>query len=251
MRKIFGLICLALLFLASAALPPLEANNYDQIINDHPLLMVKFFASDCTHCKQVAPEFAKLADSAATGGFSVSEVNCEEESAICSKNSVSAYPTFKLFVEGYPIEYTGGRKSEDFTEWIGWVKKQISGKLAALTPEQIEKKKGKEVFVVGWGLNEVEKKMVKIAGSMSENVKFYQAEQESSSPRIALVLKNHTELDFPKTFIIPGELSNWAFKKALPAVIPFNVQENVNYILSQKEIKFMLIFMDHQKGQSK
>lgn len=176
MGKIFGLLCLLLLSLASAALLPLHADNYDRILSDHPLLMVKFYASDCAHCKQVAPEFAKLADSAATGGFSAGEVDCEQETAICSKNGVSAYPSFKLFVEGYPIEYTGGRKSEDLLEWIGWVKKQIGGKLAVLTGEQLEKKKGKEVFVVGRGLSEVEKKMVKIAASMSENVKFYQAE---------------------------------------------------------------------------
>ncbi|KAK2722653.1 hypothetical protein QYM36_002993, partial [Artemia franciscana] len=83
-------------------------------------ITLKFYAPWCTHCKNLAPEYVKAAEKLATQGslIKLAEINAEEERGISKRYDISGYPTLKLFKDGKPLDYTGGRMAESIVQWL-------------------------------------------------------------------------------------------------------------------------------------
>lgn len=73
------------------------------------------YAPWCGHCKALAPEYEKAADTLVASGkdLPLIKVDCTEEQDLCQKYEVQGYPTVKLFKgpENH-IAYPGGRNAE-------------------------------------------------------------------------------------------------------------------------------------------
>ncbi|PFH32353.1 protein disulfide isomerase [Besnoitia besnoiti] len=98
----------------------LTASNFDDTLKKHEIVLVKFYAPWCGHCKRMAPEYEKAAKMLKEKGSSVllAKVDATAETDIADKQGVREYPTVTLFRNEKPEKFTGGRTAEAIVEWI-------------------------------------------------------------------------------------------------------------------------------------
>jgi protein disulfide-isomerase A6 len=75
----------------------LTAQNFDSLVlNSDSVWMVEFFAPWCGHCKSLAPEWQKAADSM-KGTVKFGAVDATVETSLASRYKIEGYPTIKVF----------------------------------------------------------------------------------------------------------------------------------------------------------
>lgn len=84
---------------------------------------MEFYAPWCGHCKNLAPELAKVGaavEKTKPQHVVVGKVNCDAHSAVCQKYGVRGYPTLKFFPKGKtePEEYDRGRTADDLVGFL-------------------------------------------------------------------------------------------------------------------------------------
>jgi protein disulfide-isomerase A6 len=100
----------------------LTPSNVNTILDGSKYVFVEFYAPWCGHCKNLAPEYAKVGE--AIEKFKpkdvvVAKVNCDEHKDICGKYEVRGYPTLKFFGKNAaPEDYQKGRSAEDIIEFL-------------------------------------------------------------------------------------------------------------------------------------
>ena len=94
---------------AGGVVEQLTDESFEKI--HHGVWFVKFFVPWCGSCRTLEPQWKNLA-AVAADRYNVAEVDCGEQSSLCS--DVRFYPTLRLFIEGQdnPIVYTGERSVE-------------------------------------------------------------------------------------------------------------------------------------------
>ncbi|MFH4979771.1 hypothetical protein AB6A40_006480 [Gnathostoma spinigerum] len=93
----------------------LKDDDFDSILEEHELALVKFFAPWCGHCKRLKPEFEKAAKKLRGDDPPVflAEVDCTDVKETCKRFDVSGYPTMKIFRNGvFEKDYDGPREAE-------------------------------------------------------------------------------------------------------------------------------------------
>jgi len=99
----------------------LKSDNFEDALQlDY--VLVEFYAPWCGHCKALAPEFAAAATQLRNDGSNIylAKVDATQETELAERFEVRGYPTLKLFSKrkGAPIEYSGGRTSEQIIKWL-------------------------------------------------------------------------------------------------------------------------------------
>jgi protein disulfide-isomerase A1 len=124
--KIF-LICLLLTSLNTQEIAEedhvlvLTEANFDSAIAKYEMLLVKFYAPWCGHCKTMAPEFSNAAQQLKkTEGNKVTlaKVDATIEAKLAERYNIEGFPTLKWFQNTRESDYNGGRKAEDIIEWV-------------------------------------------------------------------------------------------------------------------------------------
>jgi len=74
----------------------------------------------CGHCKQLAPHYARAAKALKNRDTPIplAKVDATAEAKLAERFEVQGYPTLKFFINGEPIEYTGGRTDLEILLWI-------------------------------------------------------------------------------------------------------------------------------------
>ncbi|KAL0050174.1 hypothetical protein WJX82_005825 [Trebouxia sp. C0006] len=105
---------------------PLTSTNFPSS-KDQSVYLVEFYAPWCGHCKQLAPEWSKVAKSF-KGIGKVAAVNCEEDKQLCGKHGVKGYPTIKSVVNGKLHDYQGDSLSGQYAGKIAFGEARGSNK---------------------------------------------------------------------------------------------------------------------------
>ena len=109
------------LLLSLQEVVPLNANNFDQYIQDHKYVLVKFFAPWCGHCQALAPKWIKLSEQT---DIPVAEVDCTTQQSICGRFGVNGYPTIKMLSANETLDYQGPREAKDIKQWAEGIAKE-------------------------------------------------------------------------------------------------------------------------------
>lgn len=100
----------------------LTQSNYQDTLNNNKLVFINFYADWCMFSQQLTPVFHQAADiiNAEYQNVKLARIDCEVEQQLASQNSVSKYPTIKLFRNGKALrrEYRGQRSVEAFRAYI-------------------------------------------------------------------------------------------------------------------------------------
>jgi thiol-disulfide isomerase/thioredoxin len=131
----------------------LDADTFQYARKNQEFLFVDFYASWCSHCRELMPTWevlaevmidvaeARFADNLEQEGkqthdyseadlehamrvhlpVMIAKVDCVDHKQLCHENMVMAYPTLRLFVDGKPWkggDYRGHRTVVEMTDWL-------------------------------------------------------------------------------------------------------------------------------------
>jgi len=80
------------------------------VVESKDVWMVLFYAPWCGHCKNIFPEWKKMAE-AVHPSIKVAQVNADEHKELGSQFGVKGFPTIKMFLSDKkkPVDYSGAR----------------------------------------------------------------------------------------------------------------------------------------------
>ncbi|GBG86292.1 hypothetical protein CBR_g41286 [Chara braunii] len=99
----------------------LTPETFDEVVGKDQHVFVKFYAPWCGHCKRLAPDWDMLGTAfKKVGSVAIAKVDCDAHKDLCSRFSISGYPTLKFFPKGSltPQDYQGGRTPDDLIEFV-------------------------------------------------------------------------------------------------------------------------------------
>jgi len=218
----------------------LTNSNFDEAVNSNKFLLVEFYAPWCGHCKALAPEYAKAAGKLKSENSEVrlGKVDATVQSELGERFKIRGYPTLKFFVDGTPLEYNGGRTSDEIIQWLK--KKSGPASVTVNTVEELKKLQGEnEVLVVGLfkdvngeqaqTFNNVAKLVDSAAFAItSEQAVFDELNVKSSEGLVLLKNFDEGRNDFDGQFD-SEEIKRFVHANQLPLVTEFN-QESAQKI---------------------
>ena len=88
--------------------------SFDSVVGNSKLIMVKFYAPWCSHCKKLAPEYEKAASSLAKKipPVPMASVDATSNPELKNRFAIETFPTLKLFKKG---EFVGNYDGVDMT----------------------------------------------------------------------------------------------------------------------------------------
>lgn len=266
-------LCLAL-SLIGLVMSEVEVNNegvlvltvdtFQEGITSSDFVLVEFYAPWCGHCKALAPEYAKAAQSLLEKhpdlSVKLAMVDATVETSLAKDHGVRGYPTLKFFRKDAPTEpsdYSGGRKADEIVAWI--LKKTGPPAIDMPSVEEAQKVIDAEEFVV-IGFFEQEdseeaKAFIKLAQGM-DDVKF--------GISVAAAVRDHHEIgankvavfrkfDEPKLVydgaLVAEELKPFIQSSRLPYIIEFS-DENAPKIFSGSVKNHALLFCKVEDAES-
>ncbi len=99
----------------------LTDDTFQDFVASHKYVFVMFTSPDCPHCKKAKPQYVKLAQKFAGDDKSevvIALVDTQSGSKTMQRFQVTAYPTFKYFFNGIPIDYKVDRTERYMTAWL-------------------------------------------------------------------------------------------------------------------------------------
>lgn len=143
------ILCTMLIFIAKSAWPKIQPIVWPEeptkegklyVLTDRSFRghisrgdhFVMMYAPWCGHCKQLKPDWEKLAKQPKGTETKIGKVDCTANKVTCDKYEVKGYPTLLYFRNGELLEnYTGSKTVDSLKEYVRTMKhKQTEGKTA-------------------------------------------------------------------------------------------------------------------------
>jgi len=193
-RQLFLLATLAAAAVASitadaqTAVVTATKDNFDSLLEENELMLVKFYAPWCGHCKQMAPHYEAAALKLKEKGSKVvlAKVDATQEGELADKHGVRGYPTLKFFRKGVSTEYSGGRTEEKIIEWVESMTGPAVIKYEGDYEAKLKEDDAKVAFVGEFKSsdNDVYKLYEEAAETNRQQARFYISTSDSNADRI-------------------------------------------------------------------
>lgn len=235
----------------------LTKGNFKKAIADNEFILVEFYAPWCGHCKALAPEYSKAAETLESEGSNIKlgKVDATEEGELAEEFGVRGYPTLKFFKSGKPIDYSGGRTAPDI---VSWLKKKTGPPAKELTSVDEAKEfiEASNVAVVGFFKDQstdAAKNFLAAAsgiddhpfGITGDDAVF--AEYKVEGEKVVLFKKfddNRSDLEGE---ITPEAVTKFVAAEALPLVVEFN-HDTAQKIFGGEIRSHLLLFFSKEAG---
>lgn len=89
--------------------------NYDELINEAPVVLVEFFASWCPHCQKMMPVVGDMREKY-KGRMPVYQLDIDNNEEASTAAEVDVIPTFILYKDGKPAWRYSGEIAADVLE---------------------------------------------------------------------------------------------------------------------------------------
>ncbi|CAG9321154.1 unnamed protein product [Blepharisma stoltei] len=98
----------------------LTDDTFEEVLSTNPYVFVEFYSPWCAHCRYFDPLYSKVSTlfSENTPQVIISKIDATVHLEAAENYDISAYPTFKLFINKEPIDYTGPRSENGMINWI-------------------------------------------------------------------------------------------------------------------------------------
>ncbi|KAJ1503569.1 protein disulfide-isomerase precursor [Coelomomyces lativittatus] len=89
--------------------------HFDALTETDQIILFKFYATWCGHCKQLAPVLDKVAERLKKNKISakIVKIDCEQHAELASAHKIRGYPTLKVLRNKKLSDYEGGSRTED------------------------------------------------------------------------------------------------------------------------------------------
>jgi len=239
-------------YINSAALQLTQA-NYQDTLNNNKVVFINFYADWCMFSQQLAPIFHQSADiiHEEYQNVKIARVDCEMEQRIALENSVSKYPTIKLFRNGKPLrkEYRGQRSVDAFSAYIKQQMKPAVGDVLDPADLKVDPERNTLVGYFDAKNNEAYQVFEKLADELFETVDFLACLGEGFDKE-----RSHGENVVYKPKTVSGEpesaysgtltnfetLQSWLNEKANPLVREITFENGEE--LTEEGLPFLILF---------
>jgi len=194
-------------------------SDFQSRIADQDLVLVKYYAPWCGHCKKIAPEFEKAATVLKDNDPPVvlAEVDCTAEGKdTCGQAGVSGYPTLKAYKRGEKaFDYEGPRDADGIVKYMK-SKAGPSSKELKTVEEATKFLENSEHSIIGFFDSATEKsnqEFQKLASALSDDFRFahtFSAEVMQKYP-----YKNEVVIFQPKRLVTKMEPSEVKYTDTL------------------------------------
>ncbi|XP_010989400.3 protein disulfide-isomerase A2 [Camelus dromedarius] len=229
-------------------------------LQEHPALLVEFYAPWCGHCKALAPEYSRAAAllAAESAKARLAKVDVPAEPELAEEFAVTEYPTLKFFRDGnriHPEEYTGPLDAEGIAEWL---RRRVGSSATQLEDEEGAQAliDARDVVVVGF-FQDLKDKDVAIFLAVAQDaldMTFGLTDRPQLFQKFGLtkdtvvVFKKFDEgrADFPvdkELGLDQGELSRFLLTHSMHLVTEFNSQTSPK-IFAAKILNHLLLFVN-------
>lgn len=207
----------------------LTQSNFQNFIERHPKVFVKFYAPWCGHCKAMAPAYSELAQEMkeADNGIPIAKVDATVEKELAEKYSIQGFPSLKMFMNGEAVDYNGERTKEAIAEWI---KSKGESKLQNLTTiEQLETFQKESIGVI-FLVDQTESDLVKKFETFSmnyEDVPFAYSHSQEVKDKFEITQKYGfvivRDFDDGNKFLVVDELTDMTGLKSFFEAVRFPI----------------------------
>jgi thioredoxin 1 len=92
--------------------------NFNQILQDNSLVLVKYYADWCGNCKLIAPKVRRISEEEQYAGIAFVDINAEENPEARKTAGVDNLPFFAAFKNGELVGGSAASKIEFVQELI-------------------------------------------------------------------------------------------------------------------------------------
>uniref|UniRef100_A0A1L8EFM8 Protein disulfide-isomerase n=1 Tax=Haematobia irritans TaxID=7368 RepID=A0A1L8EFM8_HAEIR len=235
----------------------LTVDNFKKAIEDNEYILVEFYAPWCGHCKSLAPEYAKAAQTLAEkeSNIKLAKVDATVEGALAEEYQVRGYPTLKFFRSGAPVDYTGGRQAADIVSWVSKKTGPPAKELASVEDAETFLKDN-EIAVVGFfkDLESAEAKAFVSAANALDSFAFgitsnddVIAKYEAKDGAVVLFKPFDDKKSVYSGEINVEDIKKFAQVESLPLIVEFN-HESASKIFGGSIKSHLLFFVSKEAG---
>uniref|UniRef100_A0A1L8EFE1 Protein disulfide-isomerase n=1 Tax=Haematobia irritans TaxID=7368 RepID=A0A1L8EFE1_HAEIR len=235
----------------------LTEKNFKKAIDDNEFILVEFYAPWCGHCKSLAPEYAKAAQTLAEkeSPIKLAKVDATVEGSLAEEYQVRGYPTLKFFRSGAPVDYTGGRQAADIVSWVSKKTGPPAKELASVEDAETFLKDN-EIAVVGFfkDLESAEAKAFVSAANALDSFAFgitsnddVIAKYEAKDGAVVLFKPFDDKKSVYSGEINVEDIKKFAQVESLPLIVEFN-HESASKIFGGQIKSHLLFFVSKEAG---